>query len=144
MKTCSNCGFTNPDDSVFCSNCGSQSLIQDSTAAPAQISVGTVPVSQPAPEPQPVPVKAKSKLGLGEMFSILGLVASIVGMFCCSIVLHPIAAIASVIGFIKASRFRALAIAGFVIAIVGGVVRILFSMYDAGVIPKWWIDGAFA
>ena len=132
MKICEKCGCTNPDDGVFCANCGAQSL---KDAAP----VVTAPAA-----PQPAPVKAKPKLGLGELFSILGLVASIIGMFCCSIVLHPIAAISAIIGFIKASRFKALALAAFVIAIVGGVVRILFSLNDAGVIPQWWVDGAFA
>ena len=144
MKVCEKCGCTNPDDGVFCANCGAQSLKDAAPVVTAPTAATVVPMPQPVPAPQPAPVKAKPKLGLGELFSILGLVASIIGMFCCSIVLHPIAAISAIIGFIKASRFKALALAAFVIAIVGGVVRILFSLNDAGVIPQWWVDGAFA
>lgn len=136
MKICEKCGCSNPDDSVFCANCGAQGFKQE--IAPVATAVA------PVPQPASAPAKPKPKLGLGEMFSILGLVASIVGMFCCSIVLHPIAAISSVAGFVKTNRFKPLALAGFVIAIVGGVVRILFSLHDAGVIPQWWVDGAFA
>ena len=32
---------------------------------------------------------------------------------------------------------------GFVVAIVGGIVRIMLAMHNASIIPEWWVDGAF-
>ena len=141
MKYCIHCNSANYDDSAFCAVCGKQEF--SGQPAAAQQPAATIQQSAAAAIPQPVQLKEKPRLGIAELFSILGFVASIIGMFCCSIVLHPIAAVSSIFGFVKASRYRALALTGFVVAIVGGIVRIMLAMHDASIIPEWWVDGAF-
>ena len=159
MKYCKNCGAENNDENLFCFNCRCDSF-NDAAPAPSPVQpaptvppVSPVPPVQPAQRPpvppMPVPpmvppmIKQKKPLGIFDLFCILGFVASIVGMFSVSIILHPLAAISSILGFIGNTRFKALAIAGFVIAIVGGVVFTVISLYQNGYIPEWITDGAF-
>ena len=141
MKYCRNCGAENNDENQFCFNCRCD-VFNDIPAPPP------MPAPFPAPMPtamypQPPVPKPKKPLGIFDLFAILGFVAAIVGMFSVSIILHPVAAVASIVGFVGRTRFKALALAGFVIAIVGGIVFTVISLYRAGYIPEWITDGAF-
>ena len=145
MKYCRNCGAENSDENQFCFNCRCDAF----NAIPPAIQPRAPPpppFMQGAPMPmypQPPAPKPKKPLGIFDLFCLLGFVASIVGMFSASIILHPIAAIASIAAFLGNTRFKGLAIAGFVIAIVGGIVFTVISLYRGGYIPEWITDGAF-
>lgn len=167
MKYCKNCGSENKDDNQFCFNCRCDSFtaekpeVQNNNGGFQNVNpVPPIPPVPPAPNvprppmqgvppvppyPQPVVYQRPQKkpLTIPDMLSILGFVAAIVGMFSASVVLHPIAALCSFFGFVKATRFKPLAIAGFVISIVGGLVYIILSMYRSGLIPQWITFGAF-
>lgn len=143
MKYCKNCGAENNDENQFCFNCrcdvfGEAPVPMQPIAPPPQ------PMPMPMPAyPQPPAPKPKKPLGIYDLFAILGFVAAIVGMFSVSVILHPVSAISSIVGFVGKTRFKALSIAGFVIAIVGGIVFTVISLYRAGYIPEWITDGAF-
>ena len=144
MKYCTNCGAENNEENQFCFNCRCD-VFNDFPPAPQPIAPNPMPMPMPSPMmyQQPAPKPKKQPLTIFDLFSILGFVAAIVGMFSASIILHPVSAIASIVGFVGHSRFKALAIAGFVIAIVGGIVFTVISLYRAGYIPEWITDGAF-
>ena len=164
MKYCKQCGKENNDENMFCFNCRSNefseepvntALSQQSAAPnpntntqyrPQQPGFVPPPPVQGQPYYQPVyPVKARGKkpLTIFDVLTILGFVAAIVGMFSTSIILHPLAAISSIAGFIGNTKFKPLATAAFVISIVGGIVYISLSLYRNGLIPEWITDGAF-
>lgn len=147
MKYCKNCGTENNESNQFCFNCQStefspvrETPSQGSGFAPPPM---TVPYMQPMPYVRQPIVQNKKPLKIFDMLAILGFVAALVGMFYASIILHPLSAIVSIIGFIGDTRFKGLAIAGFVIAIVGGVVYIVLSLYHNNMIPGWITYGAF-
>lgn len=142
MKYCKNCGAENNDENQFCYNCRCDVFNEIPPAIPP---IAPPPFIQGTPMPmyQPPIPRPKKPLGIFDLLAILGFVAAIVGMFSVSIILHPVAALASIVGFVGKTRFKALAIAGFVIAIVGGIVFTVVSLYRAGYIPEWIIDGAF-
>jgi len=77
-----------------------------------------------------------------DVSTILGFVSSLVGLFFVSIILLPVGAVASGIGF-QGNKTKGIAIAGFVISVVGGIVRIFTALYDAGLIPWWFTQGIF-
>ncbi len=101
------------------------------------------PPAQPYYQPVYPKPKEKKPLTIFDVLSILGFVAAVVGMFSTSIILHPLAAISSIAGFIGNTKFKPLATAAFVISIVGGIVYISLSLYRNGLIPQWITDGAF-
>ncbi len=102
------------------------------------------PYPQPVPPMQPVYQRPQKKpLTIADLLTILGFVASLVGMFSASVILHPLAAICSLVGFVKGTKFKPMAVAGFVISIVGGLVYIILSLYRSGLIPQWITFGAF-
>lgn len=146
MKYCKNCGTENNDENQFCFNCqcAEFSPVKDSQASgfvPPPISASAPIYMQPATFVQPT-VQKKQPLKIFDLLAILGFVAAIVGMFSTSIILHPLAAVSSIIGFIGDTRFKGLAIAGFVIAVVGGVVYTVLSLYRNNLIPEWITNGA--
>lgn len=151
MKYCKNCGTENSDQNQFCFNCQCAEFSPVKELENQNQASGFVPPPMPAPRPlymPPVPyvqpiVQKKQPLKIFDLLAILGFVAAIVGMFSTSIILHPLAAVSSIIGFIGDTRFKGLAIAGFVIAIVGGVVYIVLSLYRNNLIPEWITNGAF-
>lgn len=148
MKYCKNCGTENNESNQFCHNCQSTEF-SPVKETPSQGSGFVPPPPMPAPYMQPMPyvqrpiVQNKKPLKIFDLLAILGFVASLVGMFSASIILHPLAAIVSIIGFIGDTKFKGLAIAGFVIAIVGGVVYTVLSLYQNHMIPEWIAYGAF-
>lgn len=138
MKYCKNCGAENNDENQFCFNCRCDAF---SDMPPIMPPIAPPPI--PMPMPMPRPTAPKKPLGVYDMLAMLGFVAAIVGMFSVSIILHPVAAIASIIGFLGNTRFKPLALTGFVIAIIGGIIFTVLSLYRAGLIPEWITDGAF-
>lgn len=147
MKYCKNCGTENNESNQFCFNCQSTEF-SPVREMPNQGSGFAPPPIPPAPYVQPMPyiqrpIIQKKPLKIFDLLAILGFVASLVGMFSVSIILHPLAAIVSIIGFIGDTKFKGLAIAGFVIAIVGGVVYTVISLYQNHMIPEWITNGAF-
>lgn len=105
---------------------------------------GQPPQVRPYPMTQPIYQRPQKKpLTIADLLAILGFVAALVGMFSASVILHPLAAISALIGFVKGTKFKPLAVAGFVIAIVGGLVYIILSLYRSGLIPQWITFGAF-
>lgn len=107
---------------------------------------GQPPQMHPYPPVMPPPMyqrPQKKPLTIADLLTILGFVAAIVGMFSSSIILHPIAAISSLFGFIRGTKFKPLSVAGFVISIVGGLVYIILSLYRGNLIPQWITFGAF-
>lgn len=167
MKYCIKCGAENNDDNKFCFNCRCESFGEArqpaGTGAPDMSGVQSAPhvsnvpnmpnvpnmqgVPIPPPQmPQPFfvqPPKPKKPLGIFELLTILGFVCSVVGMFSISMILHPLGAITSIIGFVQGKRFKALALAGTVISIVGGIVYTVISLYQNGMLPEWITFGAF-
>ena len=131
MKTCTSCGVLNKDDSRFCSACGGGSF------APVEGAV------QPAQPQQLHPAYRKPPFSGFDLMSVLGFVASLVGLFQISLILEPIAAVTSILGFLKGQRNKGLAAAGFIISIIGLLIRLFMTLYKNGVIPKWLITGAF-
>lgn len=145
MKYCKNCGAENNDENVFCFNCRCESFNPAGQTAPAAASaphVSTPLYNMPAPPVYMIPEKPKTPLGIFELLTVLGFVCAIVGMFSISMILHPIGVIASIIGFVQGKRYRALALAGTVISIVGGIIYLVISLYQNGVLPEWITFGA--
>lgn len=151
MKYCKNCGTENNESNQFCFNCQStdfspvkEAQAQGTGFAPPPPPPMPVPyVQQPMPYIQQPMIPRKKPLKIFDLLAILGFVAALVGMFSTSIILHPLAAIVSIIGFIGDTRFKGLAIAGFVISIVGGIVYTVLSLYQNNMIPGWITNGAF-
>lgn len=135
MKVCRKCGAAISDIAQFCPNCRGSEF----EPMPADF----VPHQQVQPAPNAIRPKEKKPLEICDMFCLLGFVASLMGIFAAAMILHPLAAIASFFAFRRNTRFKGLAIAGFVISVVGGVIFILISLYRAGAIPEWLIDGTF-
>ena len=127
MKICTNCGSQCMDDSSFCTSCGSQTFAQYSESV------------QPAPLPQP---RVKPDFTVFDLMTIFGFVASLVGLFQIGLILEPLALLSTIAGFAKGKRCRGLAIAGFVIAAIGLLVRLFETLYRNNIIPQWLIIGA--
>ena len=107
---------------------------------------GRPPQMPPYPPVMQQPVyqrPQKKPLTIADLLTILGFVAALVGMFSASVILHPLAAVSSLVGFIKGTKFKPLSVAGFVISIVGGLVYIILSLYRSGLLPQWVTFGAF-
>lgn len=158
MKYCKNCGAENGDENKFCFNCrcesfGDVKLVSPPAPDPNMQNMQNMPNMQnmqgmPRPTMPPPPVYMqphipKKPLGISDLLTILGFVCSIVGMFSISMILHPLGAIVSIIGFVNGNRFKALALAGTVISIVGGIVYAVISLYQNGLLPEWITFGAF-
>lgn len=157
MKYCKNCGAENNDENSFCFNCRSSEFSDTKPENTNRYAPPPPPPpvinpnpnmpnpNMPRPYQQPVYYSKPQKkpLTIPDLLSILGFVAAIVGMFSASVILHPIAAISSITGFVKGSRFKPLAVAGFIISVVGGLVYIILSLYRSGLIPEWITFGAF-
>ena len=129
MRRCTKCGCINEDGSVFCAQCGGREFEDVMNDAP----VNNAPMNTP---PQ-----KKSEITKYLIFTIFGFTASLVGLFWISLILEPLAVISASIGFLKEKRYRALAIAGFTIALIGLLIRLFVTLYDNGLIPQWLIKG---
>lgn len=132
MKICSSCGSQCIDDSRFCTACGSSEFVQY-----PEIDQQSV---QPASLPYPY---TKPEFTMFDLMTIFGFVSSLVGLFQIGLILEPLALISSIAGFAKGKRCRGLAIAGFVIAAIGLLVRLFDTLYRNDIIPHWLLSGAF-
>lgn len=144
MKYCKNCGAENNDENIFCFNCRCESFNAANQPIPPASARTNVPMyNMPAPPPvYMIPEKIKAPLGIFELLTVLGFVCAIVGMFSISMILHPIGVITSIIGFVQGKRYRALALAGTVISVVGGIIYLVISLYQNGILPEWITFGA--
>ncbi len=143
MKICPNCNTPNQNTSAFCISCGtelSQVAVQPEPA----------PIVPPAPvrqmEPPPVPIyeaKPKAPLSWFDICGMIGFIASLLGIFWCSIVLMPIGIILSLLGFMG-NRFRGMSIAGLTISLLGALIKICFVLQNSGVAPEWVTRGIFS
>lgn len=143
MKYCKNCGAENNDNNIFCFNCRCESFNPEQPIPMGSNANMTVPPAAPAALPvYMMSAKPKPPLGIFDLLTILGFVCAIVGMFSISLILHPIGVLTSVIGFVQGKRFRGLALAGTVISVVGGIIYLVISLYNNGVLPEWITYGA--
>ena len=142
MKNCRNCGTANEDGARYCMRCGCPEFAGAPASRDNAVPAGAPTSQMPGPA-YAVPQRPKKQLTVYDMFGLLGFVASLAGMLVASVILHPVAAVSSVVAFRKDTRFKGLAIAGFVVSVVGGVVFAVISLYRAGLIPEWITEGAF-
>ncbi len=141
MKRCINCGAENKDENTFCSICGSQNFSDISNNTPPAMMPPPI-APPPPPMPQaPIPPTPKKPFGIFDVLTILGFVSSIVGLWGVGFVLEPIGVIASILGFFKGSRYKGLAAAGMVIAIIAFIIRLFITLYDNNIIGRWAVDG---
>ena len=138
MKKCISCGADNKNENVFCSTCGGKEFEEPYSTDAAQ----PAPPPPPAPPVPPMPpVYQKRPFTFFDVLTILGFVASIVGLWGVGFVLEPIAIISSVFGFFKGTRYKGLAAAGMVIAVIAFIIRLFIALYDNNIIGRWAVDG---
>lgn len=133
MKTCIKCGALNRDDNNFCNSCGSSEFrpMAENT---------TNPNAAPVP-PHPIYIQPKTEFTRYDLFTIFGFVASIVGSFVITLILQPLAIASAIAGFAGGKRYRGLAIAAIVIAILSLLIRLFLTLYEIGAVPQWLITG---
>ena len=134
MKICPKCNQVHDNDqTLFCTACGADlsQVIPQVTAMPVYPAVQ-----------MPMTSSAYSNFSWGDVFSIIGFVAALIGIFWCSAVLLPLSIVCSVTGFIS-KKTRGLAIAGLAISVVGLLIKLCVELYRAGLIPEWLTRGIF-
>lgn len=134
MKNCLNCGAVNKDENNFCCGCGSTAFTNPSAENLGSPIRAAAPV-QNVPYNNNIPTKF-------DLFTIFGFVASIIGAFVIALILEPLALVSAIIGFVKGKRFRGLAIAAIIIAIIALLIRLFVTLHNLGAIPEWLITGA--
>ena len=134
MKNCLNCGAVNKDENNFCCGCGSTAFTNPSAENLGSPIRAAAPV-QNIPYNNNIPTKF-------DLFTIFGFVASIIGAFVIALILEPLALVSAIIGFVKGKRFRGLAIAAIIIAVIALLIRLFVTLHNLGTIPEWLITGA--
>ncbi|MBQ8842357.1 MAG: hypothetical protein IJZ65_07000 [Ruminiclostridium sp.] len=134
MKNCLNCGAVNKDENNFCCGCGSTAFTNPSAENLGSPIRAAAPV-QNVPYNNNIPTKF-------DLFTIFGFVASIIGAFVITLILEPLALVSAIIGFVKGKRFRGLAIAAIIIAVITLLIRLFVTLHNLGAIPEWLITGA--
>lgn len=135
MKICTNCGAVNKDENNFCNGCGQTSFTEQHDLPPVQ------PTCAPMP-PMPILPPKKPEFTKYDLFTIFSFVASIVGTFVIALILEPLALAAAILGFARGKRYRGLAIAAVVIAVIGLLIRLFITLYEQDLVPEWLILGA--
>lgn len=155
MKICNECKTVNTDEAKFCRGCAADitntEITSDSQSPSNQNTVPKQPVlNQPSPRqaiPQRPMINAfpqvpKKIFTWNDVSTIIGFVASIIGIFWSAIVLLPLGGVASYLGF-RGNKTKGLAIAGLVISVIAIIIKICVVLYSIGVIPEWVTNGVF-
>lgn len=127
MKICPNCKSHQHDNTSFCTSCGAD--------------ISNVPLQAP-PAPPAAPYPAQADFSWVDVITIVGFICSLVGLLWCSVILLPIGVVCSLIGFLS-TRTKGLAVAGLVISLLGGIIKICVELYYANMIPEWITRGIF-
>ena len=137
---CKKCSYVNNDESKFCQNCGE---LLEAPAKNVQTEIinnnSALTVHVPQKHLNPTP-KAKS---LGDVFTILGFVFSIVSFFWFGIVLAPCGLGFSIYGYRK-NNTKKLAVAGIVIAALSVILKICSILTNLDFIPEWVLSGVLS
>ena len=97
----------------------------------------------PYPMPGPMPPAAKPLKKLftwSDVSTLIGFISSIVGIVWCAILMLPLGATCSILGF-KGNKSKGLAVAGIVISVIAGLIKVGIILYEAGLLPQWFISG---
>jgi hypothetical protein len=97
----------------------------------------------PYPMPGPMPPAAKPLKKLftwSDVSTLIGFISSIVGIVWCAILMLPLGATCSILGF-KGNKNKGLAVAGIVISVIAGLIKVGIILYEAGLLPQWFISG---
>jgi len=164
---CSNCGYVNPSDANFCTNCnntlgvtssvssasggssdGSSAPSQAQSAAPAYNTASTRPSPYTYQQPyyySSSPVKPKQPFVITDAYIIIGFTLSVIGIFTYAFILLPAGIGFSVVGFVKRTNARTLglSVAGIVIGVVACFIRVGMLLNELGIIPDWLSSGIF-
>jgi len=137
---CTNCGYDNASNAVYCSYCNHP---LDSTAQPAVGS--TTAYQQPYYYYQPIPQREKQPFSITDVYIIIGFVLAIVGIFAYAFLLLPVSIGFSIFGFIKRTNARTLglSVAGIVVGVVACLIKIGMVLHELGFIPDWLSAGIF-
>lgn len=134
MKICPKCNQTHDNDqTLYCTACGADL----SQVAPQAAPMSAYPTVQPT-----MTFPASSGFAWVDVFSIIGFVAALIGLFWCSAVLLPLGIVCSVIGFFS-KKTRGLSVAGLAISVIGLLIKLCVELYRAGLIPEWLTRGIF-
>ncbi|MDD3717675.1 MAG: DUF4190 domain-containing protein [Actinomycetota bacterium] len=97
MKTCARCGKENPDDAIFCANCGGAFTPEEAGEEAAPPPYGQPPAAYPAQYPPPGAPYAQGPypvvVQVNNSKATASLVLGIVGLFVCPIVCSVLAII---------------------------------------------------
>ena len=133
MKICPNCNQVHDNDQTqFCTACGA-----DLSRVPPQEVHGPG-----TPVPPTMASPPYSSFTWVDVFSIVGFVAALIGLFWASVVLLPVGNICALIGFFS-RKTRGLAVAALTISIIGLLIKLCVELYQAGMIPEWLTSGIF-
>ena len=140
MKICPKCNFKCNDPETFCRQCG-----ENISNAPIIVEPQNAPQRPPMPpmppfQPYYVPPTPKTPFKWCDVSTLVGFVASLVGLFWASILLLPLGIICSIFGF-RGNKTRTLAVSGIVISVIGMIVKISIMLYESGVLPEWFVNG---
>ena len=127
---CRNCNTQNEEGSRFCQNCG----------APFDAPALFPPFDPSRISYPPLPAKTCT---WPDILAIIGFIFSIAGFFWFSAVLYPLGFVLCLCSFLK-NKTKKLAIAGIVIAAVGGLIRIGYLLETSGLLPDWITSGLFS
>ncbi len=147
MSNCPNCGAEYMEGAAVCLRCGAALPAQP----PVQPAAPQYQPFQPAVPPRvmlpppaqfapPQYVRPQRPFCWMDIFTVLGLVSSVVGYFFASVLLLPLGLIASIVGF-RSDRNRGLAVAGIVISAIGVMIKIMLILSQAALLPDWFTNG---
>ena len=143
---CTNCGYENASNAVYCSYCNHPlASAPPASAPPQQYTDASASYQQPYYYYQPLPMREKQPFSITDVYIIIGFVLAIVGVFAYSFLLLPVSICFSIIGFVKRNNARTLglSIAGIVVGIVACLIKIGMVLNELGFIPDWLSAGIF-
>lgn len=146
MKVCNNCGATNEDQSMFCSNCGSKfepKVEQQEVQEPQQVvRPQPQPVVLPMQGERPVVVKQpETKKSSSNVLGIIALIVAILSLLCCyfdvfALILSVAAIVLSIISLAAKKGKKGLAIAALIIGMIGFLIALFLVIFAYVIIPN--------